>query len=376
MAEQSSLPATQRALVQEVYAQPLVVKNVPTPQPTPGSLVVKVLYANVISYMGEIFNGNRKYPYPTPMIPGSSAVGRVAAIGPDTTFLKPGQLVLVDITFRGRDDPSAIFLSAIIEGFTEGSRKLMHGEWRNGSYAEYYKVPIENCHVLDEARLLGSPSEGGLGLDIKDLMILSKFLVSYGGLVDINLKPGETVIVAPATGGFGGGAVHVALAMGAGRVIAMGRNVESLRALAASNPRVVTVPITSDVDSMVKELSKYGPIDAFFDISPPEAKSSQHIKACILALRHSGRVSLMGGIRDDIALPYTKIMHFNLSLRGKWMFEREDVARLIKMVETGILTTKADTDDRCVGTFGLEQWKEAFDLAAKHVGSGFVLLKP
>src|SRR2546430_11719700 len=44
----------------------------------------------------SIYNGTRKYSYPTPLVTGSSAVGRVAAVGPDATTLVPGQLVFVE----------------------------------------------------------------------------------------------------------------------------------------------------------------------------------------------------------------------------------------------------------------------------------------
>lgn len=102
-------------------------------------------------------------------------------------------------------------------GFTEGSKKLMHGEWRDSTYAEYAKVPLENCFPLDEQRLLGKlgSAEDGLGYTIEDIAYFPRPLVPYGGLVDIRLQAGETIIIAPATGSFGGAAVDAAVAMGA-----------------------------------------------------------------------------------------------------------------------------------------------------------------
>ncbi len=130
-------------------------------------------------------------------------------------------------------------------------------------------------------------------------------------------KSRETVIVAPATGAFGGAAVLVALAMGA-RVIAMGRNVKVLEQVAARSERVKAVPITGDMQKDAEALQKFGPADAFLDISPPAAAKSTHIKSGILSLRQSGRVSLMGGFREDISIPHGVVMHRNLVLRGKW----------------------------------------------------------
>ena len=92
-----------------------------TPQPTSSSAIVKIIVADVISYMAHISNGERKYPYPTLLVPGTTAIGRIAAIGSDAVLLKPEQLVFVDCVIRGRNDPSAIILPGIVEGTTEGS---------------------------------------------------------------------------------------------------------------------------------------------------------------------------------------------------------------------------------------------------------------
>lgn len=70
-------------------------------------------------------------------------------------------------------------------------------------------------------------------------------LVPYGGLHDISLQAGETVIVTPATGPFGGAAVLIALTM-AVKLVAMGRNTEyhGRSSISVSRPeRVRTVPI-------------------------------------------------------------------------------------------------------------------------------------
>ena len=242
----------------------------------------------MISYQGKIYNGERGLPFPKPLVPGTSAVGRIAAVGPDATLLKPGMLVLVDCTIRGRDDSTAVFLGGIYQGLSEGSKKLMEGEWRDSTYAEYAKVPLETCEILDEEKLCGM-----MGYEIAELAYMFVLLVPYGGLRDIDLEAGETVIVSPATGAFGGAAVFVALAMGA-RVIAMGRNVAALERIKKSSERIETVQITGDVLEDTEALKSFGPVDAFFDISPAEAARSTHIKSGILALKRKSKSSPVG----------------------------------------------------------------------------------
>ena len=86
----------------------------------------------------------------------------------------------------------------------------------------------------------------GWGYEIGDLAVIFRLMVPYGGLRHIDVKAGETIIVSPATGGFGGAAVLVALAMGV-RMIAMGRNVAALESIKKRSGRIESVPLTGDV---------------------------------------------------------------------------------------------------------------------------------
>ncbi|PWY83567.1 putative alcohol dehydrogenase [Aspergillus heteromorphus CBS 117.55] len=375
MAAPFSLPTTHRALVLDKIGEPLRVETRPTPQVSPGTAVAKILVAGLLSYSREIYNGTRKYNLPTPCVPGNAAIGRIVAVGADATRFNPGDLVLIDIFIRGRDNPSIGALSGVHDGHTEASKRMMHSEWRDSTYAEYAKMPLENCFPLNEKRLLGDPSDGGLGYTVEDLLYMLPQIVPFGGLRAIGLDVCDRVIISPATGAFGSAAVQVALSMGSS-VIAMGRNKETLEAVRGffasqfGEDRIQAVPITNDVQQEVESLAKFGPADVFFDISPPQAAGSTHVKSAILSLRHSGRVCLMGGQREDVGIPLVNVMRNDLTIKGKWMYERGDVARVIQMVESGVLKLGKDAGSRTVGRFPLENWKEAFDLAAEHAGPG------
>lgn len=255
----------------------------------------------------------------------------------------------------------------------------MQDTWRDGSYAEVMRVPLENCFVLDERCLLGDGQAGALGLGYTqdDLGALGTLCVPYGGLADVGLKPGETVIVAPATGGFGGAAVKVALAMGAGRVIAMGRDEGKLGQLVQEGEgRVRTVRITGDYEEELRGLTKDGAADVFFDIGPPGAANSSYFKAGVMALAHKGRVSVMAGYLEDIKVPIRKIMHANITVKGTWMYERSQIRELIKMVENGRLKLRDGANLTCAKAFALEEWEKAFEMAEELTGNGFVCLRP
>ena len=252
----------------------------------------------------------------------------------------------------------------------------MAGEWRDSSFAEYVKAPLENCILLPEERLCGGVDRGGLGYEIPQLLAMGKMMVAFGGLRDIRLEAGQTVIVATATGPFGGAAVMVALAMGA-RVIAMGRNEDTLRTLKGLSERVETVRITGDSAEEIAALAKFGPADAYFDISPPEAVRSSHVRSAMMSLRNGGRVSFMSGFLGDVPLPLRVVMVKDLKLHGKWMYSRDDMVLLVKMVEIGILRLGEESGQHVRGVFGLEEWKEALDVSAQNKKAGdVVLFKP
>ncbi|KAI1105117.1 putative quinone oxidoreductase [Jackrogersella minutella] len=350
----SNLPAHHRALVLDTIEDGFHVKTIPTPQPGLGNAIIHIAAAGVISYHREVYNGGRGYNFAKPIVGGVSAIGRVAALGPDSTALSPGQLVYVDCVVRSRDDPDDRFVCAIHEGLTPGSRKLSRDV-----------VPLENCFVLDEQRLCG-----GLGHEVADLLYLGYLLVPYGGLRDIRLEPGETVVVSPATGGYGGAGVMTAVSMGA-RVIAMGRNEKELARLKAlvlrgsPDANIETVKMTGDEMADAAALKAFGTIDAVLDFTPPHASKSPHVKSAIWALRRGGRVSLMGW-NEAIMVP--PVVGKDITLKGRLMYEREDIVQFIKMFERGLFPKGDGFVDTKV--FRLEDWKEALDEAAEHTGIG------
>ena len=369
---ESDLPSHHRALVLETIGGGFQVKQLPTPLPGLGNVIVRIEAAGVLSYHREIYNGDRQYSFPKPLVGGMSAIGRIAALGPDATALKHGQLVYVDCTIRARDDPDSIFLTALHEGMTEGSKKLMRDVWRDGTFAEYAKMPLENCIPLNEIRLCTS-----LGYSIEDLMYICYLLVPYGGLRDIGLEPGETIVICPATGGYGGAGVQVAIAMGA-RVIAFGRNEMELDRLkehilkGSPNANIETAKMTGDEMTDAATLQAFGSIDAVLDFSPPQAAKSSHVRSAVRCLRRGGRVSLMGWNENPVA---PTVMGKNISLKGKLMYERSDMIQFVKMLEGGLFPRGQNFVDTKV--FKLEDWKAGLDAGAEHIGVGkYVIFAP
>ncbi|RAH50444.1 putative isopropanol dehydrogenase [Aspergillus brunneoviolaceus CBS 621.78] len=400
---QDPKPETHTALTLHAHNQPLTLTTVPLPHATTGSAIVRILAASIVPYMAEILRGQRAgYALSLPLTPGNSAIGRIHATGDDAVALQPGQLVFIDITIRARDDPTVSMLAGVHGGGTAAAQRLMDGPWRHATYAEYARFPLENLFALDEGALLqeqrrqqqqqgqGQGLGQGLGYSVADLCLLSVCLVPFGGLAEVEVKPGEVVIVGPATGRYGGAAVAVALAMGA-TVVAVGRNRAVLAAMertyAHTHPgrlRTVVMEHDGDVQRRSEALraaaagrnSRAGGADVYIDFSPPAADGSL-LAAAVGALRPFGRCVIMGGSTGQINVPYLEVMFKSLRLQGRFMYDRQHVLRLIQMVESGLLRLGEAIGVDHVEEFGLESATEALEAAARLSGwGGHVVLRP
>ncbi|KAH8671399.1 hypothetical protein BX600DRAFT_247909 [Xylariales sp. PMI_506] len=354
--------ATSKSLLVNSISSPLDVtlESRPIPQAGPGAAVVQVLSAIIgpnSKFSLEVPVPN--FEFPVPSVYGHSAIGRIVSVGPDSTTLKEGQLVLVESFITSRDDPEAEILLGLMDGGTEKSKKLANNAWRDGCWTSHAVVPLENATPLDEDALVNK-----LGYSIDELCYLSRFAVAYGAVSALDIKAGETVIVGPATGHYGGAAVEVAAARGA-RVIAFGRNREALAKIQSHVPRVEIAVLSGDVEKDAAALQAFGPADAYIDFSPFQVTNPTHVSSAIRSLRRRGRMVLMGGVSTDISIPYWLVMLNSIEIRGKWMYSRKELREVIKMVEIGVLKIGKAAGHELSGTFALEEWEKALEAAVE-----------
>ena len=348
-----------KAAVLNAFGAPLAIQTLPDPVLGTGEVIVDVVAAGVTSYAANVFNGSRNYLLEPPVAPGPGGVGRVRATGPDSTKLKIGDWVFVDSTIRSRDNVAGP--EQILLGWTYRTAAALplHRYYHHGSFAEQMLVPTENATPIGDIEAAEAGRWTALG----------RLLVPFGGLLAGELRAGETLVVNGATGGFGGAGVAVALAMGAGRVVATGRNRRTLDDLSGRfGPRVRTVQFTgteADDRRLIAE-SAGGPIDMVLDFLPREASAAQ-VRAAALAVRLGGRVILMGGLRGaegDLGLNYNWLMHNETTLRGVWMYGKDAIPRMVQMVRAGLV----DLGQFELTEFGLDDANEAVAHAAANAG--------
>ncbi|GAP89528.1 putative alcohol dehydrogenase [Rosellinia necatrix] len=357
-----------KALVVQSLKSPADVKVVEKdiPKAAPGTAVVQVLASGIGPGHGYLISHEVPgFSFPLPSVYGTSAVGRVVSVGSDSVSLKEGQLVAVDPFTAARDDPDVEIIVGLMDSGETKARKLANDTWRDGCWQTHAVIPLENVIPLDEDALIGKH-----GYDIEELTIIIRLAVAYGAISGVDIKAGETVIVGPATGQFGGAAVEVASAIGA-RVIALGRNREALDTLKSTIPRVETVVLTGDVEKDAQAIQAFGQADAFVDFTPHSVHTEpSHIKSAMFSLRKRGRVALMGGLGGNITLPYFLMILKSLEIKGKWMYTRSEVRNLVKMIEAGTLKIGKGAGHQVHGKFRLEDYEAAFESAAKNANWG------
>ncbi|KAH8648853.1 isopropanol dehydrogenase [Ilyonectria robusta] len=323
----------QRALVLEARGQPLSLADVPIPDVCPGSAIVKI-----------------PVPLEPPVVPCAQTIGRIHELGPDGTSLDIGQLVFVDLFTRSRDNPD----DAILQGYVGGSAasmKLMDA-WKDGMFAQYARMPRENIAPLNEELLVTQ-----MGYTFADLSLLGPAAIAMGGLCEVDVQAGDSVIVAPATGLYGGSCVQVALAMGA-RVVAASRNDSLLTKMAStfeSTGRLTAVKLTGNLEIDTAALKK-------------ATGSVRGADAGLGALRPFGRCAPLGGAEGNVEIPYLHVMWNSIRLQGRYMFDRKHTLQLIKVLESGQLKLgSGDGSGVKVRSFKIEEVEEAMDTAEREL---------
>jgi alcohol dehydrogenase len=335
------------------------------PEPRPGSVLVRVEASSLLSYLKLFVAGKLPSDNPprTAFTIGTNAVGVLEAVGRDVWHLKPGQRVMLSSHFVARDnvqDPGQILIGMTA---TAGADAILT-DWPDGTLAEFALTPVEAV----------TPAEGLDHIDSAQLTAVSRFMVPFGGMLRGRLAAGETLVVTGATGKFGSAAVLLAVAMGAARVIAAGRNQSKLESMArVAGSRVKTVVLTGEVSADARALREAsgGGAQMAFDMVG-QAQDSNATLAALHSLRRGGRLVLMGSMSADLPIPYTTLMFNNWELLGQFMYPANAYLRLLELVRCGLL----DITKIRPRSYPLAALPEAMDAAANVGNFDTVVVQP
>jgi alcohol dehydrogenase len=308
--------------------------DVRMPEPRPGSVLVRIEASALMSYLKAYVDGKLPAynPPPGPFTIGTNGVGVVEAVGRDVWHLKSGQRVVLSSLFAAQEnvaDPAQILIG--LTSSPDAAHVL--ADWPDGTLAQYALLPVEAV----------TPADGLDKFASTQLVTIGRCIIPFGGLLRGRLAAGETLVVNGATGAYGTGAVLVAVAMGAGRVIAVGRNPVALEAVArAGGQRVSTVTLTGNVQNDAGALrdAAGGGADMAFDMVG-QARDPNATLAALYSLRRGGRLVLMGSMTTELPIPYTAMMLNSWEILGQFMYPISAYRRLLDLLRAGLLDIAA-----------------------------------
>jgi alcohol dehydrogenase len=240
----------------------------------------------------------------------------------------------------------------------------MQMRWRDGVFAEIAHWPAA-C-VTPLAGLNEKPAT--------ELIGLAKLIVPFGGLQRAGLRGGHTIIINGATGYFGSGAVMLAVAMGAARVVAVGRKREALEGLReAFGPRVIPAVVTGDAanDLGIIRHAAGGGADVALDLLG-SASSTSTTLSCLRGLKRGGRLVLMGSAEVPLELSFREMLANDWEVVGQFMYERTAPGQLAALAADGLLDLKKIV----VTTFKLADFRQAVEAAALMQGLDLTAVVP
>ncbi len=293
-----------KAIVQDRYGpleDVLQLREVETPAPAPGQVLVRIKAASVhigdchiIRGVPKLFRPMYGLRRPKAPVPGTDMAGTVEAVGADVTRFKPGDAVV---------------------------------GWCSGAFATHAIAADQNLAHKPENLTFEEASALGVSA-----------MTALQGLRDHGkVEPGQHVLVVGASGGVGTFAVQIAKAMGATVTgVCSTRNVELVRSLGADHV----------IDYGVEDFTQGGPrYDLIFD-----NVGSHSLSATRRALKPGGLLlsngSPVGGWVGGLS-HFIKAGLASTVVRGQGrpfvsMPRPEDLTELLAMVEAGQLRPVID----------------------------------
>ena len=277
---------------------PLRPFDAPRREPGADDVTIDILYAGIChSDLHQVRNEWQNASYP--MVPGHEIVGRVVAVGPNVTKVKPGELAGIGCMVDScrKCDPCGRDLEQYC---AEGNTQTYNGKERDGktpTYGGYSRQIVVNQHFALKVKEQGSLET------IAPLLCAG--ITTYSPLRHFNVAKGSRVGVV-GLGGLGHMAVKLAAAMGAEVTLfsSSDRKREDAKRLGASD-----YVVTSDSAAMRKMNSR-------LDLIVNTVSAAHDIFGLLLALRLDGTMVLVGAPEKPLQLPVFPLLMARRAIAG------------------------------------------------------------
>lgn len=318
---------------------PLIIEEIPVPEVRPTDVLVAVKAVNVVPNLGNILaNWPTWCPHlPLPKLPaifGLDPVGVVERVGSHVHGIKPGDRVYVNPSRscggcrecrNGEYINCRNYIFAGYFGFGPENSQMIFDDYPYGGFCEYMTAPLHALVKLPDSVTNEQAARFGyLG-------------TAYSAMKKVQVGPGKTVLISGATGTLGLGAVLIALAMGATRILGVARNKELLERVRQLDPKRIEVFSLHDgnVTDWVMSRTETG-VDIVVDCNGP-GTPAETTMAALKSLRRGGKAANIGGMMEELPLNLKWLMDENLQLFGSVWFTGGEGQEMADMAAAGTL---------------------------------------
>ncbi len=309
-----------KAVVFEKFGEAPQVRTVPDPIPSPEGVVIKVEATGLCRSDWHGWMGHDP-DIRLPHVPGHELAGTVVAAGRRVLRWKAGQRVTVPfVAACGRCFECASGNQQVCE------HQFQPGFTAWGSFAEYVAIDFADTNLVALPETMDFATAASLGC---------RFVTSFRAIVDQGrVTPGEWVAV-HGCGGVGLSAIMIASAMGA-NVVAVDLTDEKLEfARKIGAVATVNASATPNVVKAIKQATNGG--------AQMSMDALGHSTTCfnsISCLRRRGRhvqVGLMLGDHAKAAVPMSKVIAYELEIRGSHGMQAFRYGAMMDMIGSGRL---------------------------------------
>ena len=314
------IPKTMQAAVVEKFGEPLVVRELPVPQPGPGQALVEISASGVCHTDLHAAEGDWPVKPTLPFTPGHEGAGTVVQLGPGVTNLKLGDRV--GIAWLHSACGHCKFCLSGWE--TLCLEQKNSGYSVNGSFAQY---------ALAQADYLGRIPEKLSFVDAAP--ILCAGVTTYKGLKETETRPGEWVVIS-GIGGLGHVAIQYARAMGL-RVAAVDLGPEKM---ALARKLGAEIAIDAKTQDPAAEIQKQiGGAQGVL----VTAVSTTAFKQAIGMLRRGGTCVLNGLPPGEFPISIFDVVLNRYTIRGSIVGTRVDLEEALTFAAEGKVKATIET---------------------------------